>query len=497
MKPLVSSLTVPCRLDYLVPLAAFVQELAQLMGFDEKEQSQIRLGTEEAITNVIEHGLELNPDESFTLTLEAAASALTVRIREKGLPFDPARAPQYSPERAGEDTSGLGMFLMRASMDIVEYHNLGRDGKETVLVKHLGSRRIDRLMEPEELVVSHEVPRVTAAPSFTVRRARPEEAVEIAKCAYRAYGYSYTATDYIYFPDKIAEYNASGQMISAVAVTDDGVLMGHAALKRADPDARTAELGVAFVTPEFRGRGLLKQLTDFLLGWAAKNGLEGIFGQAVTSHVASQTVINREGFKDCGLALGMLAGGVSYKAICGDVSQRESLAISYLPLERQRRVVIYPPPRHREFVKKLCERLAVPFDVAETMASEAVGPDQGELVKATKSQAANSAEIRVSSCAEEAFAMTRSQWKKYCQEQTDVVFLYLNIEDPRCPGFAARCEELGFFFAGVQPGAANGREALILQYLNNVRIDYDCLKLYSAEAQELARYIRANDPNAV
>ena len=147
MKPLVSSLTVPCRLDYLVPLAAFVQELAQLMGFDETELSQIRLGTEEAITNVIEHGLELNPDESFTLVLEAAASALTVRIREKGLPFDPARAPQYSPERAGEDTSGLGMFLMRASMDTVEYHNLGRDGKETVLVKHLSSKRIDRLME--------------------------------------------------------------------------------------------------------------------------------------------------------------------------------------------------------------------------------------------------------------------------------------------------------------------------------------------------------------
>ncbi len=494
MKPLVSSLTVPCRLDYLVPLAAFVQELAQLMGFDETELSQIRLGTEEAITNVIEHGLELNPDESFTLVLEAAASALTVRIREKGLPFDPARAPQYSPERAGEDTSGLGMFLMRASMDTVEYHNLGRDGKETVLVKHLSSKRIDRLMEPEELAPNEETLGVIPLPGFTVRRAVPEESIEISKCAYRAYGYSYF--DYIYFPDKIAEYNASGHMVSAVAVTDDGVLMGHTALKLDDPEAKTAELGVAFVKPEFRGHGLLRRMSAFLLDYGRGSGLDGVFGQAVTSHIASQTVIGKTGFIDCALAVGMSPSGRLFKAICGEASQRETLAISYLPLQRQKRATIYPPSRHLDMVKKLYDRLELPFEVGRAASAADAGLSQGGPVTATKNQGRNCAEIRVSACDEETSAVVRSRWKGYCQEQTDVVFLYLNLEDPRCPGFAARCEELGFFLAGVLPGAANGREALILQYLNNVRIDYDRLKLYSAEAQELARYIRANDPNA-
>ena len=91
--------------------------------------------------------------------------------------------------------------------------------------------------------------------------------------------------------------------------------------------------------------------------------------------------------------------------------------------------------------------------------------------------------------------MARDQWKSYCRERTDAVFLYVNIEDPRCPGFTARCEELGFFFAGILPGGANGRDSLVLQYLNNLKVDYDRLKLHSAEAEELARYVRSCDPN--
>jgi len=491
MKALVSSVTVPCRLDSLAPLSAFVREQAQMMGFDERELSQVQLGVEEAVTNVIKHGLESNPDESFTVVLESSPAALTIRIREKGLPFDPARAPVYSPERADKDTSGLGMFLMRAAMDTVEYHNLGREGKETVLVKHLRNRRIDLLTRPGEPAAA-EVPRVAELPGYAIRRARPEEAIEISQCAYRTYGYTYA--DYIYFPDRIVEYNASGHMVSVVAVTDDGAMMGHAALKLEDPGAKTAELGVAFVNPEFRGHGLLKQMTTLLVDHANSIGLTGLFGQAVTSHPASQKVIAGYGFVDCTLAVALSDSGRVFKAICGEAHERQTLLVSFLPLQRQRRVV-HPTARHLDMVKRLYERLAVPFDIAGAGAQYSADPGPDESVRATKDQARNSAGIRVSACTDEGFAIARDQWKSYCRERTDAVFLYVNIEDPRCPGFTARCEELGFFFAGILPSGANGRDALVLQYLNNLNVDYDRLKLHSAEAEELARYVRSCDPN--
>ncbi|MEI9479988.1 MAG: GNAT family N-acetyltransferase, partial [Deltaproteobacteria bacterium] len=330
MKNHVSSLTVPCRLDYLVPLAAFVQELSRLMDFNEKERSQIDLGVEEAVSNVIKHGLEYNPDESFSLICEASPAALTIRILEKGVPFDPAKAPKYSPEHAGDDISGLGTFLMRASMDIVEYHNLGRAGKETVLIKNIGKKRIDSLVESKELVPDGDVPRVAELPPFTIRSPLPDEAIEISKCAYRSYGYSYVA-DYIYFPDKIIEYNRSGQMISGIAVTEGGVLMGHAALKLTEKEAKIAEIGVAFVRPEFRKMGLLEKITAFLFKQAAEQELEGIFSQAVTSHVASQRALYSKGGVDCGVALAILQGEISFRVLFVDATKREGLWIWYSP----------------------------------------------------------------------------------------------------------------------------------------------------------------------
>jgi len=55
-------------------------------------------------------------------------------------------------------------------------------------------------------------------------------------------------------------------------------------------------------------------------------------------------------------------------------------------------------------------------------------------------------------------------------------------------------EKLGFFFAGVLPQASVG-EALVLQYLNNVQLDYSKIQAYSDMAKRLLAYIKARDPN--
>jgi len=51
-----------------------------------------------------------------------------------------------------------------------------------------------------------------------------------------------------------------------------------------------------------------------------------------------------------------------------------------------------------------------------------------------------------------------------------------------------------FFFAGILPGL-NDAQTMILQYLNNVPIDYDQIQLYSPPAQEILTCVRGLDPN--
>jgi hypothetical protein len=52
---------------------------------------------------------------------------------------------------------------------------------------------------------------------------------------------------------------------------------------------------------------------------------------------------------------------------------------------------------------------------------------------------------------------------------------------------------MGFFFAGILPLSAIG-DALILQYLNNVVVDYDKIVLYTDLAKEIRDYVRSHDP---
>jgi serine/threonine-protein kinase RsbW len=56
-------------------------------------------------------------------------------------------------------------------------------------------------------------------------------------------------------------------------------------------------------------------------------------------------------------------------------------------------------------------------------------------------------------------------------------------------------ENLGFFFSGILPGGFKNGHALILQYLNNVPVDYDAIQVESTIAKKILAYVRKQDPS--
>jgi hypothetical protein len=78
-----------------------------------------------------------------------------------------------------------------------------------------------------------------------------------------------------------------------------------------------------------------------------------------------------------------------------------------------------------------------------------------------------------------------------------VISLYLKLSDPLTSYLTDEFEKMGFFFAGILPGALAGGDALILQYLNNVPIDYEKIQLDSDAGKHLLDYIMSVDPNRV
>ncbi len=492
LSPIISSLTLPNDTAYLAPALAYVHELVQAAGFSQEENDQIRLALEEAITNVIKHGFAPGEHATFELRCEQHAAHLTFVLKEKGLPFDPALVPVYTPGESIDDfsTAGLGTFLIRKSMDEVVFRNLGRAGKELRLTKLMRHKRIDgggsQPGQPSE-VPPHPAP--AKAGPIHIRPLRPEDAIEVSRCAYKAYGYSYE--DYIYYPDQITEMNSQGLLHSLVAVTAGNEIAGHIALKRLAANDTIAEIGVAFVKPEFRGSGVFMQLMIAALQKAHETELNGLFGRTVTSHTVSQKTSGKFGFRDCGLLLAQFPRDVEFKQLTGQVTQKESALVIFLPLREQAPRTIYPPARHRDMIATLYAALGIG---APPAAPAGPAPSCQTELEAQAIGVMNTAEIRVQKGGADALHAVRGKLRYYCLEKRDAIYLFLDLEAPETAALVPAFEDLGFFFAGILPRGLRGHDSLILQYLNNLTIDYNGVQVHSPDAQKLREYVKQQDP---
>jgi len=219
-----SNLTIPNDLSYGPIVGSYVKAVAKKIGFNDEEQQMIELGVDEAFTNVVEHAFEPDEEASFDIVCERIPLGLKIILKEKGLPFDPSSIPEYDPDADLEKRSGagLGYFFMKEAMDEVSFHNLGKEGKETLLVKYLQRKNIEDYFDESELKRYEKSDEKTTPPEekieFDIRRMKPEEAIEISKCIYKTYGYSYDK-EHAYFPERIVELNENGLMSSVVAVT--------------------------------------------------------------------------------------------------------------------------------------------------------------------------------------------------------------------------------------------------------------------------------------
>ncbi|MCE5308302.1 MAG: ATP-binding protein [Acidobacteriales bacterium] len=477
-------LTLPNEMPYLPLAQSFVRGSATQFGFEGPSLSQIELAVEEAVTNVMQHGYDAEESRTFDIICERLPGGIRIIIHETGMPFDPTHIPKYRP---GE-SAGMGVFLMKTMMDECSFHNLGPLGKETHLVKYLAEAPGETtVVEPHPIA---EPAAITEKINYSVRLMREEEAIEISRCAYKSHGYTFF-DDHIYYPERLVELNRKGDMISAVAVTEGNVFMGHAALLYQYPEDRIAELTFAFVNVEYRGHGALTRLNDFLVTTRKSREFAGVYAYAVANHVFTQKALVRGGFNDIGILLATSPRSWKFKGIPGDPSQRISVVLAFRYMETPRSLTLYPPAHHRDMVAKLYRTLGAEHEF-ETPALQP--PVTGEpKVLSSVNPAEGCAEIFVARYGEGVVQEVRKLLRGFCLQQVAAINLFLNLEDPATFFLTQEFEKLGFFFAGILPCARVG-DTLILQYLNNVDLDYSKIAAYSEVAKELLAYIRALDP---
>lgn len=477
---------IPALLDY-------AGRVARDIGFSEQESSNLQLIIEEACMDVIKNAFAPHEEAEFDITFLRRLDGIEIRVHDMGLPYDPNMAPAYHPVRDLEqgNLDGLGSFLIRQFADEYRFNNLGIKGKEVVLIKYFASRNvIEEHAAPSEPEVVRPPEEPAEAINFDIRLMKTEEALEICRCIYDCYGYSY-ANENIYYPERVVAMNREGQLRSAVAVTPDGEMGGHFALIYYDH--LPAEIGIAVTKKKFRGQGFARQLGEFLEAEARREGLHGLQVKEVTAHPYTQKFCRKLGYKDCGLLLAHSPKTLSFKGIADTLKQRNSDVLGFKYLREPGIKKIYAPPQHRTMIEKLYANIGVTVKCAQ---AEKPSPKSANCVMAVKIHALRSlAEMGIIEYGPDTLQAMRQELRKLFADEIQVVELYLNLEDPMTPIVVPELEKMGFIFTGILPETLHG-DSLIMQYFNGVHIDYDQLVIVSEVAQELLNYVRRNDPKS-
>lgn len=109
-------------------------------GFPGQYVNRLQIAVDEAVTNIIEHGYEGQPRGKGTIwiTIDVSKDRFRIEVADNGTSFDPNTLTDVdiATHVAQGNTGGLGVFLMRKIMDVVDYRFEVGVKNRLVLVKN-------------------------------------------------------------------------------------------------------------------------------------------------------------------------------------------------------------------------------------------------------------------------------------------------------------------------------------------------------------------------
>jgi anti-sigma regulatory factor (Ser/Thr protein kinase) len=128
--------TMPSHPRYLQFVRAMAGEGASIAGFSDDDRGRVEIAVVEGFTNVIRHVYKNAHDKPVELRLTVETGELSVfrmEIDDRGTFVDPAKIASrpLNEVRPG----GLGVHLMKTTMDVVEYRRNAHGGTTLTLEK--------------------------------------------------------------------------------------------------------------------------------------------------------------------------------------------------------------------------------------------------------------------------------------------------------------------------------------------------------------------------
>jgi len=464
---------------HLPSVRAFMNATLQQFPLPSEIAGKLETFTDAAVQDAVLNAYAPGDQGLIELSIQEEHGKLEIRVRDFGIPMD---IHLLERRLKPTDPSAMNRFgtLAAEVADEVHWLTFGPEGKALQVVKWLhdshiadvaSAGRIERFSDCEPLAPEQQ---------YTIRRMRADESEQVSQLMYRTYGNTYFNED-VYYPDRVAAQNERGVVLSYVAVSEDGEVVGHYALER-NQEGPVAEGGQAVVDPAHRRRGLLDRMKQHALEEARGLDLIGWFADAVTVHTLTQKSNAAHGSQLTSVDLAIAPKKEHFDKRT-EQPQRVTCLLFFQWLKPPSARAVYVPTRHRSIVGEIYRRLQCPIEFRDGL------PPSGQGTLAVKiDTGAARANVRADTIGENTVQLIRQTRRELVERaHLEVVYVELPLADTASAIVAEQLELDGFGFLGIAPHFSKRGDVLRLGYLVEP-VDRKALDLLEDIAGELVDY---------
>lgn len=473
--------TVAAKKKYLGPVLEMLEQFLDLLQLNDEEKNKLRLVTEEACLNVIQHAFDPDEEGVFDIIILQRPNKIVIAIEDEGLPID------FNAIRE-EGKAGLGMKFMKAFTDEVNFINHWHKGKRIELIKNIPVKDITEYLTAEEKQeIDNRVVAQVENPVLKYKFLGAEESIPLARCVYRSYGYSYPY-EMMYYPDKLKGYIENDLMKSCIVKDENDEIIGHLGLTYDYPGQKIGNSGKAVVDPRYRGHKLFKKMKDFLIEFAKKNNMYGIYSESVTNHPYTQKGNLTLGGNEIGVILGFGPETMNFKKIdSSERTKRLAVVMFYLRTNEEPLRDVYLPERHKDILTKIIKRNRLKRNIVEV--KEFPKRPEFSKIEIGVIPAFGIAHFKIIEPGADFRAAIKYRLNEICHEGISVILLDMNLSDQHNADCYREVEQIGFYFSCLIPELTVKGDVIRYQYLNNVDVDPSIIVTASDFGHELLEYV--------
>ena len=282
---------------------------------------------------------------------------------------------------------------------------------------------------------------------WTVESFTPKDALGVTQLFLDVYGSEYPIQIYVN-PDLLIKENLAGRVISSVAKTAKGDIVGHTALFNSSPCKKVFESGAGLVHADYRGgHGIFSQMTVHgLTKGRERPDVEQIFGEPVCNHPFSQKLGHSQGFITRAIEINLMPAAAYAKE--ASATGRVTTVMDFKTL-KPRPCTVHTPKAYETLFPVFYEdmddeRLFVP-------STQPLSSQRSTHLDTQVFGFAQVARVAVKDLGRDFQTVIQHEENRLLQQGTRVIQVWLSSGDPSVGEAVDGLRLQGYFFGGVLP----------------------------------------------